>query len=167
MLDESPDVDKLSRYCCCHFVFPFPFVRRACCHHPWVLVRAHAEVVRIQSFAPAVEVITWSKQRPRRMTIHGGGFFCVLVVCVCVFIFYFILYCSSSLAFFFFSLPLFCILLCCCVFPSFTVYQTNSRKIAYFHAMLCESFFFLPSPLLYLVLLCFPQLSLYTYFLGP
>lgn len=38
--------------------------------------RAHADVVRIQSFAPTVEVITWSKQRPRRMTIHGGGLVC-------------------------------------------------------------------------------------------
>ncbi|CAM9334078.1 unnamed protein product [Discosporangium mesarthrocarpum] len=34
--------------------------------------RAHAEVVRIRLFAPTVDVITWSKQRPRRMTIYGG-----------------------------------------------------------------------------------------------
>lgn len=39
---------------------------------PRLFGRAHADVVRIQSFATTVEVITWSKQRPRRMTIHGG-----------------------------------------------------------------------------------------------
>ncbi|CAM9531074.1 unnamed protein product, partial [Ectocarpus sp. 8 AP-2014] len=39
---------------------------------PGTYRRAHADVVRIRSFAPTVEVITWSKQRPRRMTIHGG-----------------------------------------------------------------------------------------------
>ncbi|CAN0396362.1 unnamed protein product, partial [Hapterophycus canaliculatus] len=39
---------------------------------PGTYRRAHTDVVRIQSFAPTVEVITWSKQRPRRMTIHGG-----------------------------------------------------------------------------------------------
>lgn len=52
------------------------FLFRCLCFGVGVLVRAraraHADVVRIQSFAPTVEVITWSKQRPRRMTIHGG-----------------------------------------------------------------------------------------------